>query len=164
MKIKVFITGGTIDSLEYENPKTAPKKQESKMPGLLKQARVSLDYVTEIAFFKDSKFVDDADRELLLKKCVGCAEEKIVITHGTVTMEQTAKYLGGKKIPKTIVVVGAIVPAEKENSDAQFNVGAALAAVQLLPIGVYVCMNGKIFDWDNVRKNLKTGFFEAIRD
>ncbi|VVB58383.1 Uncharacterised protein [Candidatus Anstonella stagnisolia] len=164
MKIKIFITGGTIDSLEYENPKTAPKKQESAIPSLLKQARVSLDYTTEIVFFKDSKFVDEADREILLKKCIECPEEKIVITHGTMTMEQTAKYLGNKKIPKTIVFVGAAIPAKKENSDAQFNVGTALAAVQLLPNGVYACMNGRIFSGDNVRKNLKTGFFETIRD
>ncbi len=110
---------------------------------------------------KDSKFVTDDDRALVLKKCLECAEEKIVITHGTMTMSETAKYLGKRKLQKTIVLFGSAMPANKANSDALFNLGAALSTVQLLPIGVYIVMNGKVFSWDNVKKNLDTGFFET---
>jgi L-asparaginase len=109
---------------------------------------------------KDSKFVTDEDREIILKRCRECKEEKIVITHGTMTMPLTAKYLGEKSLAKTIVLLGSAIPANEENSDALFNLGAALTAVQLLPAGVYLTMNGKVFSWENVKKNLETGFFE----
>ena len=161
MDFKVFITGGTIDNLEYDSEDKAPKNQKTIIPDLLKKSRISLGYNVEEVCFKDSRFVNDKDKELLLKKCKECPEEKIVVTHGTMTMPITAKYLGKNRLPKTIVLFGSAIPGNKKNSDALFNIGLALASVQLLPHGVYVTMNGKIFSWDNVKKNINTGFFET---
>lgn len=160
MKIKIMITGGTIDNLEYATEKNAPKKRQSLIPQLLKQSRLNSDYNAEKILFKDSKFITGNDKEFIFKKCKNCKEDKIVITHGTMTMPQTAKFIGKFNLKKTIVLVGSVIPANKEKSDALFNLGFALAAVQLLPYGVYVAMNGRIFQSDNVSKNLKTGYFE----
>jgi L-asparaginase len=114
----------------------------------------------EELFHKDSRHINNDDRALIYKKCLECKEDKIIIAHGTMTMTATAKYLGKNNLPKTIVLVGAMVPANKENSDALFNIGAAVSAVQLLPVGVYIVMNGQIFSWDNVKKNLEKAIFE----
>ncbi|MBI2576253.1 asparaginase [Candidatus Woesearchaeota archaeon] len=161
MAIKVFITGGTIDNLDYDTEGEAPKDQKTIIPNLLKRSKISFGYDIEMVCFKDSRFLDDHDRELLLKKCKGCPEEKIIVTHGTMTMPTTAQFLGRNKLPKTIVLAGSAIPGNKPNSDALFNLGFAFGAVQVLPPGVYVAMNGKIFLWNNVKKNLDTGFFEA---
>ena len=160
MSIRILITGGTIDNLEYDSEDKAPKDQQSLIPELLKKSRISLDYDIEEVIFKDSKFVNDNDKELIYQKCNNCKEDKIIITHGTMTMSKTARYIGQKKLEKTIILLGAEIPANKENSDALFNLGLAFSAVQLLPKGVYITMNGKIFSWDDVKKNLDTGFFE----
>ena len=161
MAIKVLITGGTIDNLEYDSEDKVPKNQKTIIPDLLKKSKISLDYDVEEVCFKDSRFVNDSDRKVLLKKCKECPEDKIVITHGTMTMPLTSKYLGKNKLSKTIVLLGSAIPGNKENSDALFNIGLAFASVQLLPHGVYVTMNGKIFLWNNVKKNLDTGYFET---
>jgi len=160
MAIKVFITGGTIDGLDYEKESNASRGKKSVIPALLKQSRVSADYSVEMLLMKDSKFINEQDRALLLKKCRACREKRILITHGSMTMAATAKYLGKKRLGKTIVLVGSIIPAAKPRSDAQFNLGFAFAAAQSLPTGVYVAMNGRIFRAANVRKNLRTGYFE----
>ena len=160
MKIKIFITGGTIDNLEYDSKRKPPKNQKSLIASILKQSRITSDYNSEIIIFKDSRFINDKDREIISRKCRGCKEDKIIITHGTMTLSQTAKFLGKQNIKKTIVLVGSAVPANKEKSDALFNLGFAFAAIQFLQKGVYVAMNGQIFLWDNIKKNLKTGFFE----
>ena len=96
-------------------------------------------------------------------KCKKAREDQIVITHGTWTMPHTAKYLGKKNLNKTIVLVGSAIPANREGTDAMFNLGSALTAVQTLPVRVYITMNGKIFSWENVKKNADTGFFEMER-
>ena len=158
MEIKVFITGGTIDNLEYSSEDKAPKKK-SIIPALLKKSRISLDYSVEKIFFKDSKFVNNNDRELLLKKCKQCPEAKIIVTHGTITMPATAKYLGKNKLSKTIVLLGAAIPGNKENSDALFNIGLAFASVQLLPHGVYITMNAQVFDAGKAEKIIHEGRF-----
>jgi len=160
MAIKVFITGGTIDNLEYSSEDQAPKNQKSIIPELLQQARITLGYNAEEIIFKDSRFVTSKDRKLIFQKCEKCKEDKIIITHGTMTLADTAKYLGQKNITKTIVLTGAAIPSNNPDSDALFNIGFAFSAVQSLPSGVYVAMNGKIFSWQNVKKNLDTGFFE----
>jgi L-asparaginase len=111
---------------------------------------------------KDSREITEEDRKLILKKCQECDEKQIIITHGTFTMPETAEYLGKKKVNgKTIVLTGSMVPFAEKNSDAMFNFGCAFTAVQTLKPGVYVTMNGKIFDFDNVKKNLETGEFET---
>ena len=160
MGIKILITGGTIDGLDYDSLEKEPKSHKSLIPNLLKQSRITIDYDAEELMAKDSRFVTDDDREIILKKCQECKEDKIIITHGTATMPLTAKFLGEKGLQKTVVLFGSAFPADKEKSDALFNLGLAIAAVQILPAGVYVTMNGKIFSWDNVKKNLETGFFE----
>lgn len=160
-KIKFIITGGTIDDLEYESTKDAPKNHKSLVPNLLKQAKITLKYSIDQLLQKDSRHINDQDRKFVYKKCLECKEDKIIITHGTMTMAVMAKYLGQKNIPKTIVLLGAMIPANKENSDALFNIGTAISAVQLLPNGVYITMNGKIFLWNNVKKNIDRGIFET---
>jgi L-asparaginase len=158
--IKILITGGTIDDLDYEKEEDAPKNHQSLIPDLLSQARITLEYNTEILMQKDSRVITDKDREIILEKCKTSIEEKIIITHGTYTMPGTAKYLGKSDLHKTIVLFGAHIPANKDNSDAMFNLGTAFIAVQLLPKGVYILMNGKVFNWDNVKKDFPTGYFK----
>jgi len=158
--IKILITGGTIDNLDYEKEEDAPSNHESLIPPLLEQARISLEYSYEILIQKDSRVMKEADREIILDKINSLTEERIIITHGTYTMPGTAKYLGKEKLNKTIILFGAHIPANKENSDAFFNMGTALLAVQLLPKGVYILMNGKVFNWNNVKKDFPTGYFK----
>lgn len=152
MPLRIFITGGTIDDLEYDDPKDAPKNQASLIPGILKQAKVTLAYNIQQLMFKDSKFIDSRDRQLIAERCENCPEHRIIITHGTATMAQTAKYLLQKRLDKTIVLLGAAILANRADSDALFNLGTAFSAVQLLPAGVYIVMNGQIFTSDNVKK------------
>ena len=163
MRIKIFVTGGTIDSLSSSNLEKTPKFQNTYIPKLLKQSRITKNYRIEILFLKDSRIITEKDRLRILEKCKNCKEDNIVITHGTMTMPLTAKFLGRHKKNKTIVLVGSAIPAKKPNSDAKFNIGFALAAVQMLPNGIYVAMNGNIFSWNNVKKNIKTGIFEKER-
>ena len=111
---------------------------------------------------KDSLDMTDQDRLTIQQAVQEESNEKIIITHGTMTMPETANYLGEHNIPKTIVLFGAAIPANQINSDALFNFGLALAAVKTLPHGVYVTMNGKIFSHDNVKKNYETGNFETL--
>jgi len=160
MTIKILTTGGTIDGLEYDSEDKAPLTLESFIPKLVNRSRITLETEIEHVFAKDSKFINDTDRKTIYQKCLTTKGGAIIITHGTMTMADTAKYLGLKNIPKTIVLVGAAIPANYENSDALFNFGSAFSAVQLLPHGVYVSMNGQIFKWDNVTKNLAKGVFE----
>ena len=160
MKIKIFITGGTIDNIDYDSVAKFPKNPITFIPALLKQSRIKTNFDIEILMMKDSRFITNEDRKIISASCSKIKENKIIITHGTATMPLTAKYLGKNKISKTIVLTGSAYPANNKKSDALFNIGFALAATQLLPIGVYVAMNGKIFLWNNVKKNLKTGFFE----
>jgi L-asparaginase len=103
----------------------------------------------------------DADRLLILDRCSSVSEKRLVITHGTDTMEQTAAVLGPALPEKTIVLTGAMVPYTFGSSDGLFNLGTAMAFVQTLAPGVYVAMNGRCFPWDSVRKNKKAGIFEV---
>lgn len=160
-KIRIIVTGGTIDDLNYDKEENAPKDHKSLIPDLLKQAQITSHYICDILMQKDSRVVTDNDREAILKSCVESQEDKIIITHGTFTMPETAKYLGNAGINKTIVLFGAEIPANKENSDAFFNLGAAFVACTLLSQGVYVVMNGKVFNWDDVKKNLEKETFET---
>jgi len=110
----------------------------------------------------DSLEMDDDDRALILNQCRKCSNDRIVITHGTDTMEDTARMLGEAKLDKTIVLTGAMIPYAFGSSDGLFNLGGALAYVQSLPRGVYIAMNGRFFTWDNVRKNKDAGVFEEL--
>jgi len=162
-KIRVITTGGTIDGLEHDSEKDFPKNHKTLIPDLLKQARITLDYDIEEVIAKDSTFINDEDRTLILDKCKSSLEDRIIITHGTETMVETAKYLGEGGLDKTIILLGAVLPANKENSDALFNLGSAVMAVQFLSKGVYIVMNGKVFNWDNVKKDFDKGVFEKSK-
>jgi len=116
---------------------------------------------SEVLFLKDSLEMNDKDRDLILSKCLECDEDKIIITHGTDTMVDTAQLLGDKIKDKTIVLFGSMIPYSVNNSDALFNLGGALSAVQNKKQGVYIAMNGQIFDFDKVEKNKKLGIFQT---
>jgi L-asparaginase len=111
----------------------------------------------------DSLEMSDADRRLILENCRGAAEERIVVTHGTDTMVETARVLGEAGLHKTVVLTGAMVPYAFGSSDGLFNLGSALSFVQTLPHGVYVAMNGRCFAWDDVAKDRAAGVFEKLR-
>ena len=111
----------------------------------------------------DSLDMTDHDRALIAEQCIQSEEKQIIITHGTDTMADTARYLADKIKDKTVVLTGAMIPYKFGSSDGLFNLGSAMAFVQTLPLGVYVAMNGKYFNWDNVRKNRETGRFEELK-
>ncbi len=136
---------------------------KTHLPEMLEQARNRVPVEVEVLMLKDSRYMSAQNREKMLEKCRACAEDKIIITHGTLTLPETARFLGEKIKDKRIVLLGAMIPYTDEKSDALFTLGSAITAVQLLPKGVYVAMNGKIFAWDNVRKNKKVGEFEEIK-
>ncbi|MFA6489965.1 MAG: asparaginase domain-containing protein [Candidatus Micrarchaeia archaeon] len=163
MAVKILITGGTLDAFDYAREADAPGRKYSIVPRILRQARITCDYSTLALFLKDSKFITAKDRELIAKSCRNCKEKRILITHGSITMAATAKFLAKKKTGKTIVLTGAITPFTKRRSDSLFNIGFAFAAAQLLPQGVYVAMNGRVFAANNVKKNLRTQVFEEER-
>ncbi|MBU4444187.1 MAG: asparaginase domain-containing protein [Candidatus Marinimicrobia bacterium] len=160
IKIKIFTVGGTIDKI-YFDQKNAYQIGEPKIVEVLQEANVTLDYETESIMQKDSLDMTEEDRRLIFEKVASDPHELIVITHGTDTMVETAHTLSA--IPnKTIVLTGSMQPARFKNSDAGFNIGCAVAAVQALPHGVYITMNGQIFDPEKTRKNADMNCFETI--
>ena len=161
MRIRILLTGGTIDKL-YSVEEGALIFGESHFDGMLDRANVTADVVVEELMLRDSLDIDDEEREQILEACEACDEECVLITHGTDTMVETAGLLGEAGLDKTIVLVGAMIPYSVHESDAFFNLGFALSAVQLAPGGVYIAKNGELFDWDNVRKNFDEGRFEAV--
>jgi len=162
VKIKILITGGTFDK-EYDEIKQTLLFKQSHVPAVLKEGRNRLDVEVVTLMLKDSLQMTDADREILANYCKEAPETKIVVTHGTDTMDQTAEYLASRVPSKTIVLTGAMVPYTFGSSDGLFNLGCALAFVQTLPAGVYVAMNGQCFQAGNVNKNTESGFFSKIR-
>jgi len=127
---------------------------------MLAQGRAKLEISPETVMLKDSLDMDDNDRQQILKSCVACGESQIVITHGTDTMVETSQVLAAEIKDKTIVLLGAMVPYQFKNSDALFNLGCAITAVQTLENGVYITMNGKVFNFDEVSKNKELGEFQ----
>lgn len=161
MAIRIIITGGTFDK-EYDMLTGKLDFEETHVPEMLKLGRCTVDTDIRTVMMVDSLEMTDSDREVILHNCKTAVEDKILITHGTDTMAETAAYFAKEALPKTIVLTGAMIPYKFGSSDGFFNLGAALAFLQTLPHGVYVAMNGRYFDWDNVRKNKKTGFFEEL--
>ncbi len=159
--IQVFITGGTFDK-EYNELNGSLYFKETHLQEMLEKGRSRLDLQTETLFMKDSLEFTDLDREKIQAACAAATSNRILITHGTDTMTQTAEFLADRVQDKTIVLTGAMIPYKFGSSDGMFNLGSALAFVQLLPPGVYISMNGKIFPAGHVRKNLARGEFEAI--
>ena len=159
MSIRIIITGGTFDK-HYDEIRGSLTFKDSHLPEILKFVRCTVPIELELNQLIDSLDMHQSNRLKVLESCRQAAEEQIVITHGTDTMVETAAVLGEARLSKTIVMTGAMVPYIFNNSDAVFNLGCALAAVQLLPRGVYISMNGRVFGWDRVRKNRELGVFE----
>lgn len=161
MPIKILVTGGTFDK-EYDELTGKLFFKDTHLNEILSRGRSQLEVNVETLMMIDSLEMNETHRELILNKCRESSEYQIVITHGTDTMETTAKVLGEANLAKTIVLTGAMIPYQFGSSDGFFNMGCALSLVQALPTGVYVAMNGKYFPWNNVRKNKATGIFETI--
>ena len=158
MKIKIFTTGGTIDKV-YFDQKSEYQVGDPQANGVLERANVVLEYEVESIIRKDSLDFSDEDRELIRQKVESTPLKRVVITHGTDTMIDTAKLL--KNISgKTIVMTGSMYPAQFRDSDAVFNIGCAVTAAQILKPGVYIAMNGRIFNPHRVRKNVELNRFE----
>ena len=159
MTIKLLITGGTIDK-QYDELNGKLIFTQSGIGDMLTQGRTRLELSLETVMLKDSLDLDDNDRQKILASCLACDESRIVITHGTDTMVETSQVLAAGIKDKTIVLLGAMVPYQFKNSDALFNLGCAIAAVQTLGNGVYITMNGKVFNYDEVVKNKEAGEFQ----
>jgi len=162
MPIKIFVTGGTFDK-EYNELTGKLFFKETHLSEMLSLGRSRIEVEIATLMMVDSLDMTEADRETIARRCRECTEERIVITHGTDTMVETAKYLAKTIRDRTVVLTGAMVPYKFGSSDGLFNLGSALAFVQTLPHGIYISMNGRCFSWDNVRKNREIGEFEEIR-
>jgi len=162
--IQIFVTGGTFDK-DYDYITGQLKFGETHVNEMLTVGRCTVAYDVRTLMMIDSLEMTDVDRENIALNVVRTPHERIVITHGSDTIVQTAAYLDSKAISgKTVVLTGAMVPyAFGTSSDGFFNLGSALSFAQVLPEGVYVAINGQYFPWDNVRKNRQTGFFERIK-
>lgn len=159
--LRLLVTGGTIDK-SYCPVEGQLSFSRTHVLAMLEQARVALpEAQVQTLLLKDSLDLTEADREAICAAAGAAAESRIIVTHGTDTMVQTAIRLAEKQFTKTIVLVGAMVPYTFADSDGLFNLGLAFGAVQLLPPGVYLTMNGRIFPWNQVRKNKALGVFES---
>jgi L-asparaginase len=159
MAIRILITGGTFDK-EYNERTGQLYFKDTHLPEMLRLARSRVDVNVRTVMMVDSLEMTDADRALIVQNCQQADEDKIVITHGTDTMVETAAAIAQSISNKTIVLTGAMVPYAFGSSDGLFNLGSALSFVQALPRGVYIAMNGKCFPSNRVRKNKERGEFE----
>lgn len=160
--IRLMVTGGTFDK-EYNERNGSLFFKDTHMRDMLNLGRNLVDVEVRTLMMVDSLEMDDDDRQVILNQARKCENERIVITHGTDTMEVTARALGEANIDKTIILTGAMIPYAFGSSDGLFNLGSALAFAQSLPHGVYIAMNGRYFNWDNARKNRDAGVFEEIK-
>lgn len=161
MTLHIIATGGTFEK-HYDEIRGELVFNSSHIPGMMERARASVPYTFEELSMLDSLDMQERDRLNVLVSCQQTPAARIVIVHGTDTMQDTAAVLGKAALDKTIVLTGAMIPYEFDRSDAFFNLGFAVSAVQLLAAGVYILMNGQIFEWDKVAKNRRLGVFEAV--
>ncbi len=159
--ILVLTTGGTIDKA-YFDALSEYKIVDSGIPGLLHEARVALPFRVVELMRKDSLELTDADRDLVARMAREAPEHRVVVTHGTDTMTQTARVLADRVPGKTVVLTGALSPARFAETDAPFNLGMAFATAQVAAPGVYIAMSGEVFDALKVRKDRAAGKFVAI--
>jgi L-asparaginase len=162
MKIRILVTGGTFDK-EYDEINGRLYFKDTHIQEMLKLGRSRVNVDVRTLMMIDSLDMTDMDRQLIRDHCMQCQEDRIVITHGTDTMEHTARLLSETIKNKTIVLTGAMIPYKFGSSDGLFNLGSALAFVQSLPHGVYVAMNGRYFLGTNVTKDRTTGEFKEIK-
>jgi L-asparaginase len=158
MGIVILTTGGTFDKI-YFDANSEYSIGEPCISSILDEGNVMSDYRVQSILKKDSLDITQDEREIIKKSVIECEEERIIITHGTDTMVETAKFLEDVK-EKTIVLTGAMQPARFKKTDAIFNSGFAYSAALILENGVYIAMSGQIFNSNNVRKNIDLGKFE----
>lgn len=161
MKVRVFATGGTFDKIFDEVGETMIFG-ETHLHEMLDLAKNKSDTKIETLMLIDSLHMRDEDRKKILEECSSCKEDRIIITHGTSTIIETAKFLANGIKDKAIILTGATVPYSFGKSDALFNLGYAFGVIQLVEKGVYIAMNGKLFEWHNVKKNKDAAKFEAV--
>ena len=160
MRIKIFTTGGTIDKI-YFDQKSEYQVGDPQAKGVLEKANVVVEYEVESILKKDSLDLTDSDREFIRSKVASTPYDRVIVTHGTDTMIKTAEVLGS--VPgKTIVMTGSMYPAQFKESDAVFNIACAITSVQILKPGVYIAMNGRIFNPRSARKNVEMNRFEEV--
>jgi L-asparaginase len=157
--IRIFVTGGTFDKT-YDEIEGKLTFGDTHLNEMLKLGRSEVDVSVRTLMMVDSLAMTPDDRAIIVRNCLTCAESRIVVTHGTDTMVETASALAAGVPGKTIVLTGAMVPYAFGSSDGLFNLGSALSFAQVLPPGVYIAMNGRHFRWDRVRKNREAGIFE----
>ena len=158
MAIRVFITGGTFDK-EYNVLTGSLYFKDTHLTEMLKLGRCRLNLEIRTLMMIDSLEMTEADRLIIADNCRAVPEDRIVVTHGTDTMVETARFLAERVEGKTIVLTGAMIPYKFGSSDGMFNLGSSLAFVQTLPPGVYISMNGRCFPWNRVRKDKRMGEF-----
>ncbi|MFN0176807.1 MAG: asparaginase domain-containing protein [Saprospiraceae bacterium] len=163
--IQVFVTGGTFDK-EYNYLTGELFFKDTHLSEMFQLGRCGVEIDIRTLMMVDSLEMRDEDRALIIYNCTRTPANRILITHGTDRMVETARHLAEADIKgKTIVLTGAMIPyAFGTSSDGFFNLGSALAFAQVLPPGIYVVMNGRYFEWDRVRKNRQTGIFEELPD
>ena len=161
MAIRILVTGGTFDK-EYNERTGLLFFKDTHIAEMLKLGRSRVEVTIRTVMMIDSLEMTDADRALIVQNCLQSEENRIVITHGTDTMTETATAIAGAISGKTVVLTGAMIPYAFGSSDGLFNLGSALSFVQVLPAGIYIAMNGKCSLWDRVRKNRERGEFEEI--
>lgn len=160
--VRLIITGGTFDK-HYDEIKGELTFKDSHLPDIIKRVRITSPVELQIVQLIDSLQMTDEHRARILDVCRAAPESRIVITHGTDRMPETAKLLGPAALDKTIVLTGAMVPFQFSGSDALFNLGSAFMAARLLPPGVYIAMNGRAYAWDDVRKDFERGVFRPLK-
>lgn len=161
--IQIFVTGGTFDK-EYNYITGELFFKDTHLAEMFERGRCTVDIDVRTLMMVDSLEMTAEDRDIIAHNCKKCQVENIIITHGTDTMVLTAEHLASKKMEKTIVLTGAMIPyAFGTSSDGFFNLGSAIAFAQTLPHGVFIVMNGRYFNWNMVRKNKQTGFFEELK-
>ncbi len=160
-QIRVFVTGGTFDK-EYDELTGRLFFKDTHVPEMLRRGRSRIDVGVRTLMMIDSLEMTEADRAAIVEACRACAEDRIVVTHGTDTMAETARTLLAAGLGKTVILTGAMIPYAFGSSDGLFNLGSALSFAQALPPGVYVAMNGRVFAGDRVRKNRESGVFEEL--
>jgi len=158
--IRIVVTGGTFDKT-YDEIKGRLSFGSTHLPEMLRLGRSRVETTVETLMMIDSLDMTEADRARIVEACARCPEDRIVITHGTDTMVETARAVAQGVAGKTVVLTGAMVPYAFGSSDGLFNLGSALSFAEVLPPGVYIAMNGQHFRWDRVRKNREAGVFES---
>lgn len=159
--IQIFATGGTFDK-EYDAINGKLYFKETHIKEIVEHGRARLPIQIDTLMMIDSLEMKEEHRNIIMQACKNSLFEHIIITHGTDTMTLTAATIAAAKLSKTIILTGAMIPYTFGSSDGYFNIGSALAFVQVMPHGVYIVMNGQCFSYDNVQKNRQTGYFEAI--